>query len=124
MNKVKIVFIVLLFVFLGVTWFLLSANKSKGMRAGSIVKLSEKGVLFNTWEGQMFLGQGVVANENVTNVNSNIWEFSVVSNDTLIDKLYYYMGKGKRISLVYHQKYVKLPWRGDTDYIIVGVKEY
>ncbi|MFN8436643.1 MAG: hypothetical protein U0V72_03300 [Cytophagales bacterium] len=106
-------------------WFVFISDKSHGMRAGSIVKLSEKGLIFKTWEGQFFLGQGVVDHsENVTNVGNNIWEFSVAPNDTLIEKLNYYMGKGKRVTLEYHQKRVKLPWKGETEYIVVGVKEY
>jgi hypothetical protein len=76
-----------------------TVNYSDGSRAGTIVKLSKKGVLFKTWEGQLNSTMFISGDAAAAAAQNNIWDFTV------------------------DEKYTKLPWRGDTKYIVVGIEE-
>lgn len=94
--------------------FLIYANMnySKGNRAGKVVKLSEKGVLFKTWEGQMNFED-----------NQEFWRFSVRgSADEVRQNIDKAMEENKRVKLHYEEKYVTFPWRGDTEYLVYEVE--
>lgn len=87
-------------------------NYSEGNRVGKVVKLSKKGVMFKTWEGAL-------QQED----NPEKWAFSIRGSQEQvrvdIDKA---MEENKRVKLFYKQKYVILPWRGDTEYLINKVE--
>lgn len=100
--------------------YMLYANwtYSEGSRTGFLIKISKKGYVFKTYEGQLNLG-GFKADEE-TGVIGNIWEFS------LKDKaLYEKLGdlEGKKVSLQYKEINKAMPWQGDTNYFIVDVEE-
>lgn len=100
--------------------YMLYANwtYSEGSRTGYLVKISKKGYVFKTYEGQLNLG-GFKADEE-TGVIGNIWEFS------LKDKaLYEKLGdlEGKKVTLEYKEINKAMPWQGDTNYFIVDVEE-
>lgn len=104
--------IIILIAAIGGFWIYSSMNYSKGSRAGRVVKLSEKGVLFKTWEGQMNFED-----------NQKFWEFSIQGSQeqvrTNIDQA---MEENKRVKLHYKEKYITFPWRGDTKYLIYKVE--
>jgi hypothetical protein len=100
-----------------------TVNYSDGSRAGTIVKLSKKGVLFKTWEGQLNSTMFISGDAAAAAAQNNIWDFTVVANDSLIREMELCMKKGTRVLLKYNEKYTKLPWRGDTKYIVVGIEE-
>ena len=116
----KVMVFLILFVFLiGVgAWGYFSFPYSKGNRAGALIKFSEKGYIFKTYEGEMNLG-GVNPMPGNTIVN-NIWKFSV-KDKTVADDLMEM--EGKQVRLHYTQYLGKLPWRGDTEYMVDGVEE-
>lgn len=95
---------------------------SDGYRAGTVIKLSHKGFLFKTHEGQLNLGLGIHDSGNPGVSVSNVWDFSVSGSDTatlsLIDSA---MLSGKRAKLHYREKFIQVPWRGDTKYIVYKV---
>jgi len=94
-------------------------NYSVGSRAGELIKISEKGVVFKTFEGQLSLG-GLTMSGNGSNANiGNVWEFSVTDRDVFnrMDQL-----RGKKVILTYKEKYRTLPWRGDTRYLVTEVQ--
>ena len=86
---------------------------SEGTRAGYLIKISKKGVVFKTYEGQLNLG-GFQSDEQ-SGVIGNIWEFSVRKKEVYeqLQDL-----EGKQVKLHYKQKYKSMPWQGDTDYFI------
>ncbi|MCS7012044.1 MAG: hypothetical protein RMI34_03460 [Chloroherpetonaceae bacterium] len=106
---------VLLLVFL----FLYYGTYSKGERAGVVVKISEKGYIFKTFEGQLnTLIPGAVGNAQQTT-----FYFSVDRDrPDVIQALKEAALTGERVGLEYEEKYVRFFWRGDTKYFITGVK--
>ena len=92
----------------------LNWNYSTGERAGWLQKLSYKGFVCKTWEGELAL---------VSLPGSSVEKFLfTVRDDAVANKLQAAMGK--RVSLHYEEK-VGLPTScfGETRYFITGVSE-
>ncbi len=91
----------------GFMTFVYYATYSEGYRAGELIKFSEKGVIFKTWEGE--LSQGVS--------NEKPFLFSVLDSDKgVIDTLVNM--QGKRVRLTYRERYRTFAWWGDTRYYV------
>lgn len=91
---------------------------SEGDRAGVISKLSKKGYVFKTQEGELNVG----AQGQVGNMVSNLWQFTVESgNEKLSKDIEDAMTTGKRVKLHYEQRYMKFSWMGDTEYFVTKV---
>ena len=74
----------LLVMFAGYFAFVYYVPFSEGYRAGELIKISKKGVLMKTWEGE--ISQGISG--------AQIFSFSVMDNDQqVIDQLVEYQGK-------------------------------
>lgn len=85
---------------------------SEGYRAGELVKFSNKGVIFKTWEGE--ISQGVS--------EAQIFKFSVEDGEKqVIQKLQDLQGKD--VKLTYKERFGTFPWLGDTKYFVTEVKE-
>ncbi|MEM6260879.1 MAG: hypothetical protein AAGI38_00115 [Bacteroidota bacterium] len=107
----------------GFTWFALSASFSDGARAGTVVKLSFKGVAFKTWEGQLNTG-GFSDGGGGDDLASTIWHFSVDrGNQEVLDALQDAMDRGYRVKLHYEEKFFQFSWRGDTKYFVDSVEK-
>jgi hypothetical protein len=89
---------------------------SDGFRSGMLQKLSHKGNLMKTYEGELVLSS--VASTNNVALASEKFFFSVAS-DSVAKRMMDY--EGKRVKLHYEQKKGTLPWRGDSEYIVDGV---
>lgn len=100
---------------IGLVCFMLFArymHYSDGVRSGSIVKFSEKGVLFKTWEGQLQFGEA-----------SNLWDFSVYPGDQEVqDKIHEAIKTNKEVQITYDESYVAISFWGDTKYFIKAVE--
>ena len=123
MKKFKLI-MVLAFLLAGLgAWYYTMGNFSEGDRAGTVIKLSRKGFLFKTNEGELNLGMGIHDdNANAMSI-SNVWNFSVANGDTdVIQALDKAMMNGHRAKLHYREKFVVLPWRGDTHYMVYKVE--
>lgn len=84
---------------------------SEGFRAGELVKISHKGVIFKTWEGK--LSQGI--SEELQ------FEFSVEDHQKqVIEDLKNY--QGKKVKLTYKERFGTFPWLGDTKYYVTKVE--
>ena len=94
-------------------FFALYGNFSGGERVGKIIKISKKGYVFKTWEGQLNTGE----------IQQGIWEFSVKpSDDKILNELRDAMRSGSRVALHYDEKYVSVPFLGDTKNFITEVE--
>lgn len=95
------------------TWFVLSWSFSSGERAGYVQKLSRKGWLCKTWEGEMALVSmpGTVAEKFPFTVRSDAIARQI--NDSI----------GTRVALTYEQ-HVGIPTTcfGETGYFVTAVK--
>jgi len=96
----------------------LTFTYSEGNRAGRLIKFSKKGFIFKTYEGELNLGG--VSNATNGNIMMNyMWDFSVVNNK-VADSLSRLEGKDIRVH--YKEKLTKLPWRGDTKFVVDNVE--
>ncbi len=117
MKKVITIVILLLVVLAVSSYFIAGYTKSEGSRVGHLVKISEKGLMFKTFEGELNLGGLNTANNTVGNY---LWTFSVPhSNRAAYDSLDAY--QGKEVKLYYKQRVYTYPWQGDTDYFVEKV---
>ncbi len=97
-----------------------NASYSEGFRAGAMVKISKKGYVFKTIEGELNLGNYF---SDKGNPSTSIWSFSVdPSADTVIKKLEEAVSSGKRVKLHYKEMYTQFSWRGDTKYFVYKVE--
>ncbi len=96
------------------TWLVLSWSYAQGERAGYVQKLSEKGWICKTWEGEL-------AMINVPGTLTEKFEFTV-RDEAVVAKIN--ASLGKRVSLVYEQ-HVGIPTScfGDTGYFVSDVRE-
>jgi hypothetical protein len=94
---------------------------SEGVRSGMVVKISKKGWIFKTYEGQLNL-QTFGANKS-PNMISESFEFSVESDKTEVIKVLEEASlSGERVSLKYTERLAKFFWRGDTKYFVTEVE--
>lgn len=102
---------------IGVLSFYYFGVYSEGVRSGVVVKISRKGYVFKTYEGQLNLMTfGAVRSQNLV---SESFEFSVSSDKTsLIKELENASLSGERVSLKYIERFAIFPWRGDTKYFV------
>jgi hypothetical protein len=112
----KIGFTVVLMAVLGLvgwTWFSLTYNYSDGERAGYVQKLSRKGWICKTWEGELAL-------VNLPGAMPEIFHFSV-RDDGVATRIQ--ESVGKRVALSYEQ-HIGIPTTcfGETEYFVVNIK--
>jgi hypothetical protein len=121
MKKLLYLLLFIVLAMVGVAYYFTTGSYSEGFRAGTVIKLSRKGVVFKTYEGQLNLGMVLSeGSESATHAEvSNLWEFSVLRGDSKVrEDLERVMLSGRRAKLHYEEKYLKLPWRGDTRYLV------
>ncbi len=95
---------------------------SEGTRTGILRKLSKKGYVFKTWEGELQMSAVMVPQTEEDGVTGgNIWHFSVTDQAT-IDALQKSETSGKRVTLTYTEYLKNLFWRGETKYFISKVQ--
>jgi uncharacterized protein YpmS len=103
-----------------ITFILTQYPYSEGDRAGVVSKLSKKGYIIKTSEGELNVG----AQGQVGNMSNNLWAFTIAGGDEKLTKdIEDAMTSGKRVKLHYEQRYLKFFWMGDTDYFITKVEE-
>ena len=101
-----------------ITFVLTQFPYSEGDRAGVVSKLSTKGYVIKTTEGELNVG----AQGQVGNMSNNLWAFTIAGgNDELEKQMADAMTTGKRVKLHYEQRYLKFFWMGDTDYFITRI---
>lgn len=98
-----------LYVYIAMTW-----SYSEGERAGFLQKISKKGWICKTWEGELSLvAMPGAAPEKF---------LFTVRDETVAAQIN--AAAGKRVTLAYEQhKGLPTSCLGDTDYFVVGVRE-
>ena len=95
------------------SWFTLNYSYSKGERAGYVQKLSRKGWVCKTWEGELAMA-------NLPGTMPEIFHFSV-RNESIARMLE--KNVGKRVSLTYEQhRGVPTSCFAETEYYITNVR--
>lgn len=90
---------------------------SNGYRAGLLQKFSHKGNIIKTYEGEMILSS-VTGNQNVAIASEKF--FFTVTDKNLANQLDTI--QGQMVIVHYQQKNGALFWRGDSPYLVDGVK--
>ena len=112
--------VVFLLIVGGILYYITFGYYSDGTRVGSLVKLSRKGYVFKTYEGQLMVGG---MSDGTGSFNSSTWEFSVDDdNKAVVEALNLSQRTGQRVSLHYEEKFFQLPWNGDTQYFVTAVE--
>ena len=91
---------------------------SDGYRAGLLQKVSHKGIIFKTYEGEMIMSS-VTSTNNVALASEKFY-FSV-TNKNLAQQLD--MLQGQYVIVHYRQKNGAVFWRGDSEYLVDGIKQ-
>lgn len=113
MKKALIISVgIIVAIFLLVYAFIYFVPYSEGVRSGELIKISRKGVLAKTWEGE--ISQGISG--------AQIFAFSVLDKDgEAIEKLKEY--QGEYVKLEYVERYATFFWLGDTKYFVTKVEK-
>jgi hypothetical protein len=118
---VKRFLIIALVVGLGVLAFLYWGVYESGVMAGKVLRITEKGILFKTYEGKLNL-ESFGALKGASPI-AETFDFSVTTDQTeVIGQLQEVALSGERVNLHFVKRYVRFPWRGDTKYFIEKVE--
>jgi hypothetical protein len=118
MKKFSVFFILAAVILVG-SWIYwkYSFTYSEGYRAGLLQKVSLKGNIFKTYEGEIILSS-IQSNANVALASEKFY-FSVINKDVAIqlEKM-----QGGSVVVHYSEKNGTLPWRGESVYLVDSVK--
>ena len=93
----------------------------KGVMAGKVLRISERGILFKTYEGKLNL-ETFGALKGASPIAES-FDFSVEkSNKQVIQDLEAVALSGERVNLSYVKRYTTFFWRGETKYFIESVE--
>ncbi len=116
-KKFLVITVIVLIVIWFIYYFICGMAYSEGTRSGVLTKVSKKGYIFKTYEGDMNLGG--IAQGDGTLMPNNIFKFSV-TQDSIYNKLESL--QGKKVVLTYKQVIHNFFWQGETDYFIYDAK--
>ena len=93
----------------------------KGVMSGRVVRITEKGVIFKTYEGKIQLETfGALKGKGALN---ETFDFSVErKRKDVIEDLQQVSLSGERVNLHFIKRYARFIWRGDTHYFVVEVE--
>ena len=114
LRAILALLIILILLAAGWTWLTLNWSYAEGERAGYVQKLSKKGWLCKTWEGEIVL-------VTMPGAIPEKFEFTV-RDESVVGKIN--AAAGKRVVLHYHQhKFIPTSCFGETEYFIDSVRE-
>jgi hypothetical protein len=96
-----------------VTYVICGMTYSEGTRSGILMKVSKKGFIFKTYEGEMNIG-GI--SEGVgTIMPATVFRFSITDRGVYnqLEKL-----QGQRVVIHYREVIKNFFWQGDTNYFV------
>ena len=120
-KVVRLFIITALVVLVGGLSFLYWGTYEDGVMAGKVLRISEKGVMFKTFEGKINLETfGALKG---TSPIAESFDFSVEKSDQdLIKELETVALSGERVNLYFVKRYITFPWRGDTKYFATRIE--
>jgi hypothetical protein len=113
-KKFMIISLLLIIVGLVAFYFIAGLSYSEGTRSGILTKVSKRGYVFKTYEGEILIG-GINEGEG-TIINTTTFKFSVPEK-SVYDKLEAL--QGHKVVVRYKQVLKPFFWQGDTDYFVV-----
>ncbi len=118
----KRIFIVALILGIALLSFLYWGTYERGVWAGKVLSITEKGVVFKTHEGKLSMESfGALKN---TSPIAETRDFSVEkSQEQVLKDLQAVALKGERVNIHFVKRYMRFPWRGDTKYFVTKVEQ-
>jgi len=105
----------------GVLAFLYWGTYEEGVMAGKVLRITQKGILFKTYEGKLNL-ETFGALKGASPIAES-FDFSVEKSQTeVIKQLEEVSLSGERVNLHFIKRYMRFSWRGDTRYFIESVE--
>jgi len=102
----------LILIIAGYFLFIYYVPYSEGYRSGELIKISNKGLAFKTWEGE--ISQGVSeAQRFAFSVEDSKKEVIILLKDL----------QGQDVKLTYKERFATFPWLGDTKYFVTKVEK-
>lgn len=99
-------------------YFICGMTYSEGTRSGILTKVSKKGLLFKTFEGELIVG-GINDGDGAI-LPAKVFSFSI------LDKKVYDLleaEQGSKVVVHYNQVLKNFFWQGETDYFVNSVKK-
>ncbi len=113
-KKFMIISLLVIIVGLVAFYFIAGLSYSEGTRSGILTKVSKRGYVFKTYEGEILIG-GINEGEGTIS-NTQTFRFSVPEK-AVYDKLESL--QGHKVVVRYKQVLKPFFWQGDTDYFVV-----
>ena len=118
MKKLLMVIIVL---GIAVFSFLYWGTYETGIMAGKVLRITQKGMIFKTYEGKLNL-ETFGALKGASPIAES-FDFSVDGSEAeLIKTLEAVALSGERVNLKFKKRYAQFFWRGDTKYFVTEVE--
>jgi hypothetical protein len=101
-----------------VYYFICGMAYSEGTRSGVLTKISKKGFVFKTYEGELNIGG--ISEGDGTIMPRTVFKFSVTD-----PRVYYDLEKlqGHKVVVHYKQVIKNFFWQGETDYFVNQVEK-
>ena len=121
MKILKRGLIVIALLIIGFLALLYWGTYERGVMAGRILRISEKGYLFKTYEAKLSIESfGALRG---TSPIAETFDFSVsTKQDSIFKQLQEVALTGERVNIHYIKRYIRVPWRGSTKYFAVEVE--
>jgi len=118
---IRIILITIVVVGVIVFSFMYWGTYDSGVMAGKILRISERGVIFKTYEGKINL-ETFGALRGASPIAES-FDFSVEKGETeLIKELQTVALSGERVNLYFKKRYARFPWRGETKYFATRIE--
>lgn len=89
----------------------------EGVKSGYLNYAVRKGQVFKTYEGKL-IQEGLARGRGSGSIQSNEFEFSI-ENKRIFDSLA--INSGRKFDLHYKEYNGRLPWRGNTKYVVDSI---
>jgi hypothetical protein len=112
-RKFLIITLILLVLGWFIYYFICGLTYSEGTRSGILTKVSKKGFVFKTYEGELIIG-GLNEGDGAI-MPATVFKFSV-PDKSIYEKLE--ADQGRKVILHYKQVLKNFFWQGETDYFV------
>lgn len=122
LKIIKRIFLFALVIGIAIMSFMYWGVYERGLMAGKVLRISEKGMIFKTFEGKITL-ETFGALKGVSPI-AETFDFSVEKSEKeVIEELQKVSLTGNRVNLHFVKRYMRFPWRGETKYFITRVEK-
>jgi hypothetical protein len=120
-SILKKTLIILVILGIAIFSFLYWGTYESGVMAGKVLRVSEKGMIFKTYEGKLNL-ETFGALKGASPIAES-FDFSVEGHEEQIIKTLQDVAlSGERVNLHFKKRYAQFPWRGETKYFVTEVE--